>query len=250
MLRVLPREEMIFDQAEFDIRCEWGEDGVASLAAISDAIIIVDVMSFCTAVVIATARGAIVYPYRWRDDSVVEFAKSRNAELAGPRGNARYSLSPVSLMSVPAGTRLVLPGSNGSVPSLSTCGTPTFAGCLRNARAVAEAAAHCGKRVSVIPCGERWKRGGSLRPAFEDWVGAGAIIGRLPGSLSPEARAAVSAYRDLKAGLLTALRQCSSGKELIEMGFEGDIPPIAEVDVDQCVPVLRDGAYVRAEPVA
>lgn|GEM_PF-3879091 len=28
---------MIFDQAEFDIRCEWGQHGVSQLAGISDA---------------------------------------------------------------------------------------------------------------------------------------------------------------------------------------------------------------------
>ncbi len=27
------------------------------------------------------------------------------------------------------------------------------------------------------------------------------------------------------------------------MGFEDDIPPTAELDVDDCVPVLIDGAY-------
>lgn len=32
------------------------------------------------------------------------------------------------------------------------------------------------------------------------------------------------------------------------MGFEDDIRPIAEVDVDDCAPVLKDGAYERAEP--
>ena len=41
---------MTFDQREFDIRCEWGEQGVARLAPISDAVIIVDIMSFSTCV--------------------------------------------------------------------------------------------------------------------------------------------------------------------------------------------------------
>jgi len=33
---------MFFDQQEFDIRCEWGEHGVAALAAISSVVIIVE----------------------------------------------------------------------------------------------------------------------------------------------------------------------------------------------------------------
>ena len=243
---IAARGTMTFDQTEFDIRCEWGERGVASLAPVSDAIIIVDVMSFSTAVVVAAARGATIFPYSWKDDSRVAFAESVNAELAGPRGKAKYSLSPVSLLSLPAGARLVLPSPNGSTLSLSTGGTPTFAGCLRNAKSVAEAASRHGVHVSVIPCGERWKEDGTLRPAFEDLIGAGAIISHLPGSRSPEAQSAVAAFRNVQATLPEVLRQCSSGKELIAMGSEDDIPLIAEVDVDECAPVLRDGAYERA----
>ena len=39
---------MTFDQTEYDIRCEWGPQGIAQLAPDSDAVIIVDVMSFTT----------------------------------------------------------------------------------------------------------------------------------------------------------------------------------------------------------
>ena len=243
---VMPGEEMTFDQSEFDIRCEWGLNGVANLAPTSDAIIIVDVMSFSTAVAVATAREAYVYPYRWKDDSSVEFARSIGAELAGSRGKSRYSLSPVSLMSIPAGSRLVLPSPNGAALSFSTGDTPTFAGCVRNSKAVAEAASSCGRKVSVIPAGERWKEDGSLRPALEDLIGAGAIIRHLSGTLSPEAKAALSTYMSFQTDILGSLKRCSSGKELIAMGFEKGIPPIAEVDTDDCAPVLKDGAYSRA----
>ncbi len=37
---------MTFDQSEFDVRCEWGENGVSQLAPMSDVVIIVDVLSF------------------------------------------------------------------------------------------------------------------------------------------------------------------------------------------------------------
>ena len=55
---------MTFTQSEFDIRLEWGEQGVNLLAPVSDLVIIVDVLSFTTSVEIATSRGAIVYPYQ------------------------------------------------------------------------------------------------------------------------------------------------------------------------------------------
>ena len=72
---------MFFEQAEFDIRCEWGERGVAVLAPISDVVIIVDVLSFSTSVAIAVAQGARVFPYRWKDARAAEFATSVRAEF-------------------------------------------------------------------------------------------------------------------------------------------------------------------------
>jgi 2-phosphosulfolactate phosphatase len=239
---------MTFDQREYDVRCEWGEQGVTRLARISDAVIIVDVMSFSTCVTVAAARGATVFPYRWKDDSRVAFAQSVGAELAGSRDKSRFSLSPASLLQVPPGTRLVLPSPNGSTLTLSTGQTPTFAGCFRNSKAVALAAMRCGRRIAVVPAGERWKEDHTLRPAFEDLVGAGAIIQHLTGTVSPEARVAVDAFRGAASELQARLKECSSGKELIAMGFEDDIAIIAQMDVDDCAPFLKDGAYRKAEP--
>ena len=56
-------------------------------------------------------------------------------------------------------------------------GSLVLAGCLRNARAVAEFAQQAGRTFNVIPSGERW-RDGSMRPALEDALGAGAILRR------------------------------------------------------------------------
>jgi 2-phosphosulfolactate phosphatase len=238
---------MTFDQAEFELRCEWGEQGVAHLAPISDAIVIVDVLSFSTCVDIAVSQGSIVFPYRWKDDSAARFAASVGAELAdGQRRETRYSLSPASLVSIPRGTRLVLPSPNGAALSLCTGATPTLTGCLRNSRAVAAAAQEYGRRIAVIPAGERW-RDGSLRPAFEDWVGAGAILSHLPGGLSPDAQAAVAAYRCARQDLVSRLTHCSSGKELIERGFEHDVALASALDVSATVPTLVHAAYVHKE---
>lgn len=62
---------MNFDQAEFEVRCEWGEKGVLQLAPISDVVIIIDVLSFSTCIDIANSRGAIVFPYQWQDEEVL-----------------------------------------------------------------------------------------------------------------------------------------------------------------------------------
>jgi 2-phosphosulfolactate phosphatase len=237
---------MTFDQADFDIRCEWGERGVAVLAPISDALIIVDVMSFSTCVSIAVVRGATVFPYRWGDDSRFTYARSVNAELAGSRGKSRFSLSPASMMELSQGDRIVLPSPNGSSLTLSTGPTPTLAGCLRNSQAVARAAGKFGRRISVIPAGEKWREDNTLRPAYEDLLGAGAIIRHLEGTRSPEARLAEQAFLGAQEDLLGHLRECASGKELREKGFEEDIALLAELDVDGCAPIFKDGAYQAA----
>ena len=233
-----------FDQAGFDIRCEWGEQGIIQLAATSDAVIIVDVLSFSTCVSIAVARGALVFPYRWRDQSAEQFAASVQAQLAQRRGNNAYTLSPGSLLNVPTGLRLVLPSPNGSTLTLATDNTSTFAGCLRNAKTVAAAAMDCGSKISVIPAGERWISDGSLRPALEDLVGAGAIVQYLRGKLSAEAQLALDAFKGAeRAGILTRLTQCVSGQELISRGYQEDVELAAQVDVDHYAPMLIEGAY-------
>lgn len=235
---------MTFDQSGFDVRCEWGENGVRHLAPGADVVVIVDVLSFSTCAEIANSRGAIVFPYRWKDESAAAFAASVNAELAGVRrGGDGYSLSPASLINISAGTRLALPSPNGSALSLATGATPTLTACLRNCGAVATAAMMYGPRVAVVPAGERWEDG-SLRPAFEDWVGAGALISHLVGSLAPEARAALSAYLNVKSDLGHTLKQCGSGRELIERGFERDVEIASELDISDCAPTLVDGAYI------
>ena len=234
---------MIFDQAEFEIRCEWGAQGVAQLAPISDVVVIVDVLSFSTCVEIATARGATIFPFRFYDESARAFADAMRAELADKRrSDARYTLSPQSLLEISRGTRLVLPSPNGSTLSLATGDTPTLAGCLRNARAVANAAKNFGKRIAIIPAGERW-RDGSLRPALEDWLGAGALLNELGGNFSPEARAARENFRALESEITTVLAQCSSGKELLAQNFARDVELASALNVSDAVPFLREGAY-------
>src|SRR5215813_7135988 len=239
---------MTFDQQEFDIRCEWGAHGIAALAPISDVIIIIDVLSFSTSVEVAVTQGAMVFPYRWRDDTARAYAVSIGAILADPgRHPRRYSLSPASLTRIPTGTRLVLPSPNGATLTLAAQPTPVLAGCLRNARAVAAVAQKYGRKIAVIPAGERWKDDGSLRPAFEDLIGAGAIISHLNGRRSPEALVTLAAFRAVESDLDNALRQCSSGKELIEWGFATDVMLAAQLDVSACAPLLVNDAYRRAE---
>lgn len=233
---------MYLTQFDYEIRCEWGEQGVAALAPISDVVIIIDVFSFTTCVEIATAQGATIYPYR--GDDAAGFARSINAELAVKWGTGGgYSLAPHSLTELPPDLHLVLPSPNGSTLSLGTGETPTLAACLRNYKSVAAAAMQLGKRIAVIPAGERWYPDPALRPAYEDWLGAGAVISELSGTLSPEARAARAAFLDAEAELPDLIAQCGSAKEHVERGQGANVPLVAAIGVSECVPWLVDGAY-------
>jgi 2-phosphosulfolactate phosphatase len=234
---------MYFDQAEYDLRCEWGMQGLLVLAPASDAVVIVDVLSFSTAVDIVISNGACVFPYRWKDGSAVRFAREKDAVLASDRTVAGpYSLSPASLRSIPAQTRLVLPSPNGSTLALSANGVPVFTACLRNAPAVAKRAAACGSRIAVIPAGERWDDP-TLRPCLEDLIGSGAVLAELGGTLSPEAELAVSSFARFRRSLCDVLSRCGSGKELIERGFAQDVELAAEYAVSSAAPVLTGDRF-------
>ncbi len=123
---------MTASQTAYQRRCEWGEHGVELLAPDVDAIVIVDVLSFSTAVSVAVDRGGAAIPHRWKDATAAERARAKGALLAGRRGSG-LSLSPVSMLELPEGASVVLPSPNGSTLSLATGSTPTYAGCLRNA---------------------------------------------------------------------------------------------------------------------
>jgi len=224
------------------VRLEWGLQGLEKLKTDSDVFVIVDVLSFTTSVDIGTSRGASIYPFGGFADNAADFANQQGALLAGSSRKSGYSLSPASLVGILPGTKLVLPSPNGSTLSLATGSTPTLAGSLRNARAVAAAAARMGDRISVIASGERW-RDGSLRPAIEDLLGAGAIIAELDGQNTPEAEMARLSFEAACERLSWFLEQCNSGQELIGLGRSEDVRLAGELGVSSCVPLLRDQAY-------
>lgn len=236
---------MYYDQSSFDVRFEWGEQGLSHTTP-GTCVIIVDVLSFSTCVDIIVGNRAIVYPYRYRDNSAQAFAQAHEAEVAShSRSSTGYSLSPSSLVSIPAGTRLVLPSPNGSTLSQQAEATYVLTACLRNYKAVAAFAERCGSSVTVIAAGERWSDG-SIRFALEDMIGAGALISVLPGSRSPEAQAAATMFYSVSPSLTSTIQQCSSGRELIERGFPNDVHLAVEVGCSTAVPLLYEGTFINA----
>ncbi len=226
----------------YQVNCEWGPNGVKKLSELCQVTVIVDVLSFSTSVDIAVGRSMRVYPYGGSLEEAPAFAQSHNAELAQRRGKGQFSLSPSSFATGPHVDRIVLPSPNGSTLTLLAAERSlVLCGCLRNAAAVA-AACQGYTLVGLVPAGERWPDG-SLRPALEDWLGAGAIISHLGGSWSPEARAAAAAFEAHQARLLEALKACPSGIELVELGYGKDVEIAGQYNTSATVPRFEPPAY-------
>ncbi|MFI1940814.1 2-phosphosulfolactate phosphatase [Streptomyces purpureus] len=244
-------------QTGHGVRFEWGPEGAERLATGVDCVVVVDVLSFTTSVTVAVEAGTRVFPYRWRDATAAAFAERNGADLAVGRREAGpaspWSLSPAALRGAPFTPRLVLPSPNGSAISASAGEAVVVAGALRNAKAVADWLARQGygtpeRPVAVIASGERWPDG-SLRPAVEDLLGAGAVVAALQehvgDALSPEASVVAAAFRSTP-DVVAAVTAGSSGRELVAYGFAQDVAVATEVDGCAVVPVLVEGAFTAA----
>ncbi|WP_367131439.1 2-phosphosulfolactate phosphatase [Saccharothrix sp. HUAS TT1] len=231
----------MFAQEGSRLRLEWGAEGVAALGGQCAVLVVVDVLSFSTAVDVVVARGGSVRPVRWAD----------RASAARP-ADPSWTLRPSSLVSVPTGVELELASANGATlcSLAASTGAVVLAGCLRNASAVAAAARElaAGGPIGVVPGGERWGvtisesgEGGPLRPAVEDLLGAGAVVASLLGYGSASVEAALAAEVFARSSVADVLAGCVSGRELIAAGHAGDVALASEVDVSTAVPRLTDG---------
>ncbi len=212
-----------FDQSRYQVRLEWGDDGLARLAA-SDVVVVVDVLRFSSTVTTRVAAGGAV-PL-----DAAAHAVSLNG-TAISRAAAALDPAPIVLL-----------------------------GCLRNASAVAEAIAdeqrRRGARTSIaliaggelVPADAGAAARTARRFAVEDLLGAGAIVDALGvrgiDHTSPEAAAAGEAFRGLRAATRHLLAASGSGQELAERGAHDEVRAAAELDASTAVPVLREGVFV------
>lgn len=212
-----------FDQSRYQVRLEWGDDGLARLAA-SDVVVVVDVLRFSSTVTTRVAAGGAV-PL-----DAAAHAVSLNG-AATCRAAAALDPAPIVLL-----------------------------GCLRNASAVAEAIAdeqrRRGARTSIaliaggelVPADAGAAARTARRFAVEDLLGAGAIVDALGvrgiDHTSPEAAAAGEAFRGLRAARRHLLAASGSGQELAERGAHDEVRAAAELDASTAVPVLREGVFV------
>ncbi|TWJ24701.1 2-phosphosulfolactate phosphatase [Micromonospora endolithica] len=238
-------------------RFDWGLTGAAELGRVCAVLVVVDVLSFTTAVEVAVARGIRVHPFPWGEQAAAYARRVGAVAAVGRRETSPerpWSLSPAALSTAPHVTDLVLPSPNGSAISAaaSATGLPVVAACLRNAGAVGRWLRRQGygsrdAPVGVIAAGERWPDG-SLRPSVEDQLGAASVLDALsgvPGGLSVEAATALAALASIP-DVPAAVRGSVSGRELIEGGFAEDVEVAVRAGVSNVVPLLRNGVFAAA----
>lgn len=218
-----------FAQSSYQVRLEWGAEGLARLDP-ADVVVAVDVLRFSTTVTELIAAGM-----------PVELEPSR-----------AWSTNGADVVHAAAG------GTDAG------SGAEVLLGCIRNASAVASAVMTLQERradrtsVTVIAAGER-DAVGRLRFAVEDQLGAGAVICALIDlgidHVSPEAVAAAESFRALRRALRHLISASGSGRELVEgvastarMEAAGIRPATvaeaSELDASTAVPMLRDGVFV------
>lgn len=252
-------------QQSYEVRFDWGRDGLRGIAPGAGVIVVIDAISFTTTVEMAVALGLQVQPFaglRAEAEALDAAGSFGDARLAGRRGDPGISLSPSSMTEQNAAefgaSRAVIPSLNGS--RLSTLaaeyGVPVVAASLRNRTAVArwilQHQARIGHRamVAIVAAGEV-RTDETVRFAVEDLLAAGAVIDALGAvgidACSPEAAAACAAYTGLARGIRHMFTASVSGGELLKDDQRADIEVAYQTDASSTVPLLVDGVYVAAD---
>ena len=205
-----------FDQSSYQVRLEWGADGLARLAP-SDIVVVVDVLRFSSTVIQAVERG----------ETVPMDAAARATSING-----------AVVAEAAAGTTAIV-----------LLGGPRNAAAVAGAVMTVQHERGARTSIAVIACGERTadEPGAPLRFAVEDLLGAGAIIDALSDlgidHSSPDAAVAGEAFRSLRGAMRHLLTASGSGRELDAADRRDEVLPAAAVDAASVVPVLRDGVF-------
>ncbi|MFE6101971.1 hypothetical protein ACFVQ4_18625 [Streptomyces laurentii] len=214
-----------------EARALTGPDPVG--AARTACVVVVDVLSFTTAVGVAVEAGSAVHPYRRRDASAETYAREKDAVRGrvrkvppGPRRLAR------TLAALSESSEYVQYEDD---PPPCDRGSASEGRMKRRDGASEASAVHQTPRA--LPCGRT-----ALLPGHD----LAALRAACPDlTLTPEATAAATLWTATK-GPVAALRGCASGRELYAYGCPQDVEVAAETDASTTVPVLVDGAFQEA----
>jgi 2-phosphosulfolactate phosphatase len=249
-------------QSSYEVRFDWGPEGLRSIADGAGVIVVIDTISFTTTVELGVGHGLEIEPFPNVDRSAAEaYAASIGAKVAARRGEPGVSLSPTSMtaenVAAFGAQRAIVVSLNGSRVSSAAAqfDVPVIAANLRNFSAVAawilDHQHRLGRRavVAVVAAGER-RADDTLRPAVEDQLAAGALIGALAkvgiDACSPEAAVAAASYDALHRAAGHLLTASVSARELASVGQLDDVTIATHADSSTVVPVMRGGVFRAA----
>jgi len=231
------------------VHVEWGMIGAQQAAGRGDVVVVVDVLSFSTEIVLAAAEGKTCLVYSDTELEAMGGIEAAAAALdARPYrrfhhlGDDDAGLPPAGSGSSASWERVLFRSTNGASATRAAEAAPELLiGSLRNARACA---GHLGRllastavqRVTLVACGSVTVTGEGyrFRPALEDWLAAGRIAAHLASAglvLSPEAHAAAGCWPGDEM-----LPACVAANTLIEAGLGEMVELAFAVDRSDAVP--------------
>jgi len=203
-----------FDQHRYQVRFEWGVDGLARLAH-AEIVVVVDVLGLSTRTVNALAAGG--------EPAISDAADAADCDCIVASATAA-----------------------GSVVLLGCLRNATA-----TAHAVMAEQKRRGDRTSIaiVAAGER-TADGAVQFAVEDFLGAGAVIDALTtlgiDHTSPEAAVAAEAFHGLSRATRHLLTSSGAGQALLDADARETVLDAAAVDAETVVPVHVDGRFVAA----
>lgn len=244
----MPRHSAFAPWSRAQVHVEWGTIGARHAADRGDIVVIVDVLSFSTEVVLAAAEDltCLIYSDAELDamggiDTAAAILNARPHRRFGPRRLDDAPLLPHPHPPVP-GERVLFRSTNGAAVTCAAEAAPELLiGSLANARACAShlgqlLAAATAERVTLIACGSDTATGGEhrFRPALEDWIAAGRIAAHLADRglvLSPEAHSAACGWPGTKM-----LPACVAADALIQADLGETVTTAFAVDSTHAIP--------------
>lgn len=110
-------------QATASVRFDWALTGAIAISDAAEVAVLVDVLSFTTAVTVAVEAGTLVLPWRWAERAAAEpYARQHDAVLAVGRSHitpGQVSLSPASMRRTELPAPLVFPPTDRLSPPMS-----------------------------------------------------------------------------------------------------------------------------------
>ena len=171
------------------------------------------------------------------------------AVVSGKSGVAKYSLSPLDYLNPKETAEVILVAPNGGACSIAAFPEyPVFIGSFLNARAAARAltnSTNAANGIVLVAAGEvvedQFDDLQTRRFALEDYLGCGAILNQIRMPLTAEAEICKRAFDNSLQDYVQLIRECESGKYLVERNQEADIVHCVQRDLYGIVPIAQDG---------